>query len=126
MRWTLLGIILVGLIYPRLPELPTPWWGLLCLPGAFYLQRRVRCLITGFVVMWVLCASHGASLLERRLPETCRGTPLEVTGTVNGIPSQRGNSHGRPSVRFELLVESVKPHRCETVARVVLYQYGEA
>ena len=95
--------LLAGVLFVQcLSHLPSPWWSLLILIGAFGLAWRyprwrwLACVLFG--VAWALW--RGASAMDARLPRALEGRDIMVVGSLIGLPLARTDAS-----RFTLRVE---------------------
>jgi len=71
-----------------------------------------------------LALSHGHALLAHRLPESCVGTPLEVTGTVTSLVQRDQLWDGTPRQRFQFQVIAMAAEHCTGPRRLSLSYSG--
>ncbi len=123
MSGLVVGIISVG----WWPALPGNFFTLLAsLAGVLSLrqgQRGAKC-FSGLLLGCALGMAHGNALLQHRLPESCVGSALTLSGEVVSLPRRSQMPDGTPRQRFELLVRNLQPLHCAGPRRVLLSYYG--
>jgi len=123
MSGLVVGVISVG----WWPGLPGDFFTLVAsLLGVLSLrlgQRGAKC-FSGLLLGCALGVAHGNALLQHRLPESCVGGALTLSGEVVSLPRRSQMPDGTPRQRFELLVRNLQPLHCAGPRRVLLSYYG--
>src|SRR5210317_1533243 len=123
MSGLVVGIISVGW-WPALPEnFFTPLASLAGVLSLRLVQRGAKC-FSGLLLGLALGMAHGNALLQHRLPESCVGSAITLTGEVVSLPRRSEMPDGTPRQRFELLVRNLQPVHCAGPRRVLLSYYG--
>ncbi|WP_165954273.1 DNA internalization-related competence protein ComEC/Rec2 [Seongchinamella unica] len=107
------------------PWLLPPWlWPCLGGPVAI-LVLRGRLFWAGLLVALLVCSLRGQLELQQRLPVSCHGRSIALTGQVASLPRRSPVAEGRLRQRFEFLVDRAHPRDCAAPRRVLLSYYGD-
>ncbi|MEM9257061.1 MAG: DNA internalization-related competence protein ComEC/Rec2 [Pseudomonadota bacterium] len=123
----LLGGLIGGVLMMSMLPVLSPFI-LLALGAAFVcllcLKGLARFGMGGAILGVVLGGVFAADYDARRLPTSCSGQTVRVTGRVDGLPVQQRRFQGSQQQRFVLDVVSIEPRACAGPERLALSYYG--